>query len=147
MTLCSHFSYSYAYELLAIDRASHVFIHLHRRVANSGQPWAPCSRLPLQTYTSKSERVRSMASHDSRRRRRELAVLAFVASMIWLLASQSICDGRVLNYSIDPSLWFVLLQKRPSSAGESGCNAQGGSKKCDPPLGVSPVRVAVSTPP
>ncbi|URD94354.1 hypothetical protein MUK42_36651 [Musa troglodytarum] len=79
-----------------------------------------------------------MASHDSRRRRRGLAVLALVASMFWLLASQSICDGRVLNYSIDPSLWLVLLQKRPSSAGESGCNTPGGNKICDPPLGVSP---------
>ncbi|CAL9088413.1 unnamed protein product, partial [Musa textilis] len=121
------------------DRASHVFIHIHRRVANSRQPWAPCSRLPLQTYTSKSERVRSMASHDSSsRRRRGFAVLAFVVSMFWLLASQSICDGRVLNYSIDPSLWLVLLQKRPPSAGESGCNTPGGNKICDPPLGVSP---------
>ncbi|URD99334.1 hypothetical protein MUK42_29082 [Musa troglodytarum] len=49
-----------------------------------------------------------MASHDSGRRRRGLAVLAFVASMFWLLASQSICDGRALlhrmNHRADCSL-------------------------------------------
>ncbi|CAL9088405.1 unnamed protein product, partial [Musa textilis] len=114
------------------DRASHVFIHIHRRVASSGQPWAPCSRLPLQTYTRKSDRVRSMASHDSRRRRRGLAVLALVASMFWLLASQSICDGRVLNCSIDPSLRLVLLQQDPIVLPEpsSCCYTPGGIKDC-----------------
>ncbi|CAL9077091.1 unnamed protein product, partial [Musa acuminata var. zebrina] len=87
------------------DRASHVFIHIHRRVASSGQRWAPCSRSCLSKPIQAKERVRSMASHDSRRRRRRgLAILAFVASVFWLLASQSICDDRVLNYSIDPSL-------------------------------------------
>ncbi|CAL9164571.1 unnamed protein product [Musa hybrid cultivar] len=89
-----------------------------------------------------------MASHDSRRRRRGLAVLAFVASMFWLLASQSICDGRVLNYWIDPSLWFVRLPQ-----GIVGCSTPGGMKICDPPVRVRdpkpqpPVTVAVSTPP
>ncbi|CAL9077088.1 unnamed protein product, partial [Musa acuminata var. zebrina] len=117
-------------------------------------------RLPLQTYTSKSERVRSMASHDSRRRRRGLAVLALVASMFWLLASQSICDGRVLNYSIDPSLWLVLLQRglitpptSPAPSTRSGCSTPEGIKRCNPSSPVSnpkphpPATLAVSTPP
>ncbi|RZS23933.1 hypothetical protein BHM03_00056958 [Ensete ventricosum] len=84
-----------------------------------------------------------MASHDSRRRGGGLAVLAFVASMFWLLASQSICDGRVLNYSIDPSLLLVRLPRGPASpsgpdsAGPSGCSTPDGRKKCDPPRSVS----------
>ncbi|RWV85371.1 hypothetical protein GW17_00052845 [Ensete ventricosum] len=75
-----------------------------------------------------------MASHDSRRRGGGLAVLAFVASMFWLLASQSICDGRVLNYSIDPSLLLVRLA---SPSGPSVCSTPDGRKKCDPPRSVS----------
>ncbi|CAL9155687.1 unnamed protein product [Musa hybrid cultivar] len=92
-----------------------------------------------------------MASQDSRRiRRRGLAVLAFVASMFWLLASQSICDGRVLNYSIDPSLWLALLQIR---YGPLGCSTPEGKKKCHPPVTVrdpkphQPATLAVPTPP
>ncbi|THU74085.1 hypothetical protein C4D60_Mb04t29620 [Musa balbisiana] len=89
-----------------------------------------------------------MASYDNRRkRRRGLSVLAFVASMFWLLASQSICDGRVLNYSIDPSLWLLRVPRG------SVCSTPGGIKRCNPPVRVrdskpqSPVTVAVSTPP
>ncbi|RRT35637.1 hypothetical protein B296_00038276 [Ensete ventricosum] len=79
-----------------------------------------------------------MASHDSRRRGGGLAVLAFVASMFWLLASQSICHGRVLNYSIDPSLLLVRLPRGPASpSGPSGCSTPDGRKKCDPPRSVS----------
>ncbi|URD97240.1 hypothetical protein MUK42_29081 [Musa troglodytarum] len=89
-----------------------------------------------------------MASHDSRRRRRGLAVLAFVVSMFWLVASQSICDGRVLNYSIDPSLRLVRLP-----VWRSVCSTPHGSKICNPPMRVwdpkphPPVTVGVSTPP
>ncbi|URD97144.1 hypothetical protein MUK42_35236 [Musa troglodytarum] len=78
-----------------------------------------------------------MASHDSRRRRRGLAVLALVASMFWLLASQSICDGRVLNYSIDPSLWLVCLQQ--GDPGPSSCcytpNGIKDCSRCSPEVG------------
>ncbi|CAL9088407.1 unnamed protein product [Musa textilis] len=101
-----------------------------------------------------------MASHDSRRRRRGLAVLALVASMFWLLASQSICDGRVLNYSIDMSLWLVLLPlglitppAQSAPATPSGCRPRNGIIICDPPVTVRdpkphhPVTVAESTPP
>ncbi|CAL9164579.1 unnamed protein product [Musa hybrid cultivar] len=101
-----------------------------------------------------------MTSHDSRRRRRGLAVLAFVASIFWLLASQSICDGRVLNYSIDPSLWLVLLLQglitpptSPAPSTPSGCSTPEGIKRCNPSSGVSnpkphpPATLAVSTPP
>ncbi|URD98691.1 hypothetical protein MUK42_29078 [Musa troglodytarum] len=87
-----------------------------------------------------------MASHDSKRRRRGLAVLALVASMFWLLASQSICDGRVLNYSIDPSLWLVLLPQGPTAPTPDGM------KRCNPSPGFNnpkphpPATVAISTP-
>ncbi|THU74083.1 hypothetical protein C4D60_Mb04t29600 [Musa balbisiana] len=94
-----------------------------------------------------------MASHDNRRRR-GLAVLAFVASMFWMLASQSICDGRVLNYSIDQSLWLLRVPQGPASpSARSVCSTPGGMKICNPPVRVrdskpqSPVTVAVSTPP
>ncbi|CAL9088399.1 unnamed protein product [Musa textilis] len=101
-----------------------------------------------------------MASHDSRRRRRGLAVLALVASMFWLLASQSICDGQVLNYSIDMSLWLVLLPlglitppAQSARGTRSSCSTPDGRKTCNPPVSVRdpkphpPVTVAVSTPP
>ncbi|CAL9088423.1 unnamed protein product [Musa textilis] len=97
-----------------------------------------------------------MASHDSRRRRRGLAVLALVASMFWLLASQSICDGRVLNYSIDPSLRLVRLQQGPTArpGPSSCCYTPNGIKDCSrcstevgDPKPHPPATVAVSTPP
>ncbi|URD97450.1 hypothetical protein MUK42_09177 [Musa troglodytarum] len=94
-----------------------------------------------------------MGYAGSRRRGGFVGLICFASVFFWLLASQSICDGRVLNRSIDPSLWIVLLLKQPPSSGPSGCSTPSGMKTCDPPLGVSnpkrqpPATVAESTPP